>query len=73
MEDPAEDLAPGSQAHTRTVSGVQYSLWLDQHGPEEVAKYVRSALEACAPAARGQAGFDDVYPLMLRLCSPSPH
>ncbi len=52
---------------------MQYSLWLDQHGPEEVAKYVRSALEACAPAARGQAGFDDVYPLMLRLCSPSPH
>ena len=51
-------------------AAVQYSLWLDQHGPEEVAKYVRTALEACAPAARAQPGFDDVYPLMLRLCAP---
>ncbi len=51
----------------------QYSLWLDQHSPEEAAKYVRAALEACAPAVRGEPGFDELYPLMLRLCSPAPH
>jgi hypothetical protein len=51
----------------------QYSLWLDQHSPEEAAKYVRSALEACAPAVRGEPGFDELYPLMLRLCSPASH
>jgi len=34
---------------------------------------VRAALEACAPAVRGEPGFDELYPLMLRLCSPAPH
>lgn len=49
--------------------GAQYSLWLDQHSMEEALKFIRTALEACEPAARGEPGFDKVYPLMLRLCT----
>ena len=48
---------------------LQYSLWLDDHSTPEVLRGVRAALDACAPAAKGQPGFDDVYPLMLRLSS----
>jgi hypothetical protein len=47
----------------------QYSLWLDQHSMAEALKFIRSALEACAPAARGEPGFGDVYPLMLEVCA----
>ncbi|CAL8469379.1 g8920 [Coccomyxa elongata] len=57
--------------HSRSgFSPAQYSMWLDQHSMEEALKFIRTALEACAPAARDQPGFDDVYPLMLKLCSP---
>lgn len=48
---------------------MQYSLWLDQHSMEEALKFIRTALEACAPAARGDPGFDEIYPLMLDLCT----
>ena len=48
---------------------VQYSMWLDQHSMEEALKFIRTAVEACAPAAREQPGFDDVYPVMLNLCT----
>ena len=57
-------------ALTARASTAQYSLWLDEHSMEEVVRFIRSALESCAPAARGQPGFDAIYPLMLRLCSP---
>lgn len=50
------------------VVRLQYSMWLDQHSMEEALKFIRTALEACAPAARGEPGFDDVYPLMQKLC-----
>lgn len=36
---------------------------------EEALKFIRTALEACAPAARGDPGFDEIYPLMLDLCT----
>ncbi len=49
---------------------MQYSMWLDQHSMEEALKFIRTALEACAPAAADQPGFDDVHLLMLKLCSP---
>ena len=46
-----------------------YSLWLDQHSMAEALKFIRTALEACAPAARDEPGFGDVYPLMLDICA----
>ncbi|EIE21637.1 hypothetical protein COCSUDRAFT_30131 [Coccomyxa subellipsoidea C-169] len=56
--------------HSRSgFSPAQYSMWLDQHSMEEALKFIRTAVEACAPAAREQPGFDDVYPVMLNLCT----
>ena len=50
---------------------MQYSLWLDQHSMAEALEQIRGALDACAPAATGQPGFDEVFPLMQRLASGS--
>lgn len=50
---------------------VQYSAWLDLHSPEEVLKGIKSALEGSAAKAKEQPGFDEVYPLMIQLCTPS--
>ena len=58
--------------HALTLLGAcaasQYSLWLDQHSMAEALRFIRTALEAFAPAAREEAGFGDVYPIMLDLC-----
>ena len=48
-------------------SHIQYSMWLDQHSMEEALRFIRSALEACAPAAEKEPGFSDVYPFMLQI------
>ena len=50
-------------------SAVQYSLWLDGHSQEESVKFIRTALEACAPKAKGQPGFEELYPLLKRLAA----
>ena len=52
---------------------LQYSMWLDQHSMEEALKFVRSALEACAPAAEKEPGFSEVYPFMLQLSKGAAH
>ncbi len=50
---------------------VQYSMWLDQHNMEEALRFIRSALEACAAAAEKEAGFNEVYPVMLQIAKGS--
>lgn len=50
---------------------VQYSMWLDQHSMEEALRFIRSALEACAAAAEKEAGFSEVYPVMLQIAKGS--
>lgn len=47
---------------------VQYSLWLDQHSMPEVLRYIKSALEACAAAAKEEAGGPDICGVMMQLC-----
>lgn len=56
-----------------TLAGLQYSMWLDQHSMEEALRFIRSALEACAPAAEKEPGFSDIYPFMLQLSKGSAH
>ncbi|KAK9840386.1 hypothetical protein WJX74_009033 [Apatococcus lobatus] len=63
---PAELKSPHARSN---ITPAQYSLWLDDHSRPETLRGVRAALDACAPAAKGQPGFDDVYPLMLKLAS----
>jgi hypothetical protein len=48
---------------------LQYSLWLDGHSQEESLKFIRTALEACAPKAKGAPGFEEFYPLLKRLAA----
>lgn len=61
---------PGlASPHTRTgLSPSQYSLWLDNHSAEAAGDGVKAALDACSSKAKGQQGFDEVYPLMMALC-----
>lgn len=63
--------APSSLAspHSRTgLSPSLYSLWLDSHAPEAAVDGVKAALEACAPKAKAQPGFDEVYSVMMSIC-----
>jgi hypothetical protein len=46
----------------------QYSLWLDGHSEAEAVRFVRTALEACAPRAAGQPGAAELLPLLRELC-----
>ena len=55
--------------HPHALCCVQYSLWLDQHSMAEALDQIRGALDACAEAARGKAGFDEVFPLMRSLAT----
>lgn len=56
--------------HERSgLTPAQYSLWLDQHSMPEALEQIRGALDACAPAARGQPEFEAVFPLMLQIAS----
>ena len=67
------DAAAKSLQHAKLLTGccwLQYSLWLDQHSMAEALAQIRTSLEACRAAASGKPGFQDVYPLMLQLCSP---
>lgn len=63
--------APSNLASPHTRSGLSpslYSVWLDSHTPEAAVDGVKAALEACAPKARAQTGFDEVYPVMMSIC-----
>ena len=59
-------LVPSGQM--KRLCALQYSLWLDQHSMADALKYIKAALEACAPAAKSEAGYEDIYPLMYKLC-----
>lgn len=55
--------------HTRSgFTAAQYSLWLDQHTSEDVLRFIRSALTACQTKAEHEPGFDEVFPVMMKLC-----
>ena len=55
--------------HTRSrFTPAQYSLWLDQHTSEDVLRFIRSALTACQTKAEHEPGFDEVFPVMMKLC-----
>lgn len=53
------------------VCCVQYSLWLDQQTMPEVLRYIKSALEACSADAKDEQGYEEVYPIMYKLCAYS--
>ncbi|GBG91815.1 hypothetical protein CBR_g53704, partial [Chara braunii] len=63
---PEELLSPHKQAN---LSPQQYSLWLDQHGEEDVWKGVKGTLDAYAAKvkSRGDKEFSQIYPLMMTL------
>lgn len=53
------------------LTHLQYSLWLDSQGEDQIWKGVKATLDdyAAKVRARGDKEFDPVYPLMLRLGS----
>ncbi|ERN11729.1 conserved oligomeric Golgi complex subunit 5 [Amborella trichopoda] len=53
------------------LTPVQYSLWLDSQGEDQVWKGIKATLDdyASKVGARGDKEFSPVYPLMLRLGS----
>eukprot|EP00803_Ostreobium_quekettii_P000257 evm.model.scf_3361.1 EVM.evm.TU.scf_3361.1 scf_3361:10289-10660(+) len=56
--------------HVRSgLTPAQYSHWLDQHSMEDAVKGLQASLEACRTSAKGQPGFEAIYPVMLELCS----
>lgn len=55
--------------HARSgLTPAQYSLWLDGHSETEAVRFVRTALDACAPRAAGQPGAAELLPLLRELC-----
>lgn len=51
------------------LSPSQYSHWIDQQSIEGVVMGIQACLEACQSKAKDQKGFQEVYPVMLELCS----
>ncbi|KAK2984939.1 hypothetical protein RJ640_017747 [Escallonia rubra] len=53
------------------LTPVQYSLWLDSQGEDQIWKGIKATLDdyAAKVRARGDKEFNPVYPLMLRLGS----
>jgi hypothetical protein len=55
--------------HQRSgLTPAQYSHWLDQHSAGDVARSVRGALQAAAPAAKElQPPASEMYALLMQL------
>eukprot|EP00887_Chlorella_sp_A99_P006562 scaffold3.g6562.t1 len=54
--------------HARAgLTPAQYSLWLDEHSPEDAVAFVRKAFEACEKKAAGAPGAAEVLSLMRTL------
>ncbi|KAK9153286.1 hypothetical protein Sjap_000766 [Stephania japonica] len=53
------------------LTPLQYSLWIDSQGEDQIWKGIKATLDdyAAKVRARGDKEFDPVYPLMLRLGS----
>jgi hypothetical protein len=60
-----------SPLQRNNLTHLQYSLWLDSQGEEQIWKGIKATLDdyAAKVRARGDKEFSPVYPLMLRLGS----